>query len=227
VFRGLRGSTARGIAPVNITVTIDDREFRAAFAQLGPRTYGALAKGLNRVAFEMRDAEIAESKRSFELRRLRPNFRFDPATAGKTEVVFMPLPLSEKFVKQHVHGGRVTPDEGPERLEVRGEFAVPIGILKGAIKRGGSGRIPSRKTPAFLLSDKGRGFIARGPKRALIIERKGRGKRSDTEALYALVPSVQLTKRFKFYETAHKAAQQHFATKAREEFAKAITRGTT
>jgi hypothetical protein len=163
----------------------------------------------------MRDAEIAESRRSFTLRRLNPNFRFDGATAKSLEVRFMPLPLSEKFLAQHVEGGRIEPGEGPKRLEIGGEFAVPIGAKLGA-----RGRVPASQEPSRLLKSK-RAFIAKG----VLFKRTGRRGARQNIALFALVPQIELPERFKFYETARATAQRHVATKAREEFVKALARG--
>lgn len=196
---------------MNITVSIDTREFEAAAKRLGPRIGAAMAKALNRTAFELRDAESAETRKSFTLRRLRPGFKFDGATAQRLEVVFRPQEQTEHYLAQHVAGGTVSPGEGPERLTVGGEFAVPVGIQLGP-----RGRVPERRAPAALLKAK-RGFIAKG----VLFERRGRRKARENVALYALVPQIRLDPRFAFYTTAKRTAQVQFPIKARQEFDRA------
>lgn len=201
---------------LNITVKVDDRELKAATRELGPRVNAAMAKALNRTAFEMIDAEKQEAETDFTLRRLRPAFRFDPATQTNLEVLFMPLPLSEKYLGQHVAGGTVTPQEGPARLEYDGLFAVPLPARPETENRP-RGRILKRFTPINLVKTN-RGFVASN----IVFLRTSSFGRRNNIALFALVPTIDLPRRFKFYEVASATAQKWFTQKAQEEFEKAM-----
>jgi hypothetical protein len=234
-----------------ITVELDTRAFAASLRLTEQRMNQAMAKALNRTAFEVLEAERAEAARAFhkasgrglQLLAGKGSFRFDAATPSNLVATVRPnenVPKRLLLLSQHERGGTIFPTK--DRLGLKQDFlAVPTGV-----KRGAGGKVPARLLPATLLANsrkrrrKGTFFGTVAEKRAYqraarafvaigtggsgaILERRGTGSSSRTFSLYALIPKAQLPAIFHWGATAVTSARKWFPTKAREEIHRALT----
>lgn len=235
-----------GVA-VQIQVRIDDRDVRRGLAALGPRMGAALAKALNRTAFDVLDAERAEAQRAFPKASLRGkqlvsgrgSFRFDAARANALAVHIRPnenVPRRLEILEEHERGGIITAGAGVPRLAVSSLLAVPINEARAS--RRSRGVVSKRFQLSTIFGEKGRGFRAGN----VVLERVGVSRRerkaaghlfgnrtqaavhgfgrSRARALYVLVPQADLPDRFRWYETAQRVAVATFPRKAAEELDK-------
>jgi hypothetical protein len=193
----------------------------------------AMVKALNRTAFEVLEAERAASREAFPTASNRGrdflsgkgSFRFQAATVSNPTVTIIPNPVGraagatsggvprrEEILLEAARGGFVLPSARKLTLRRQSLLAVPVGEAR--VARSKSGRLPKRLTPASLLSEGGRGFVAG----TTLLERRGRRTSSRTVALFALLPRTQLDRRDFFYRVAEQTARRVFPTKAIEEF---------
>jgi hypothetical protein len=221
---------------VNVTIQLDAASVRQFAHNLGlaaKEIERAMAKAINRTAFEILEAERAASRAAFptasdrgrEFLSGRGSFRFEQATPSNLSALIYPNPVGraagatsggvprrEEILLEAARGGFVLP--GPRKIGVNRHtlLAVPVGEARSA--RAKSGRLPKKLTPGQLLSDQGRGFIAGDT----LLERRGRKGASRVVALFALLPQTKLDRRDFFYQVAAETARRVFATKAIEEF---------
>ncbi len=187
----------------------------------------ATASAINKTSFEILIQERREALRAFRSATPRGKqlvggkgaFRFTPATPSFLEARIFPMPGPQgrraRMLREHYAGETITGREG-HRLGIksRGSLAVPIGLARGERRR--SGMIPKKYTPAFVLSEKGRGFWMGESIRL----RLGRKKTSRTAKLYAVVPKARLERRFDFYIVARDTARRELPRKMRYVLAK-------
>ncbi|MFZ2804319.1 MAG: hypothetical protein WA001_03775 [Patescibacteria group bacterium] len=230
---------------MNITVAIDDRELQAKLRSLGPALDRAMAKAINRTAFEVIQEEQQEAIRAFrkatprgkQLVSGKGSFRFDAATPTKLEAFVRPnenVKRRIEILEEHERGGTITAHSGVPRLAALDKLAVPVGLA--AQSRKSRGRVAKRFELETLFGERGRGFIAG---RAILErvgvsakERKAAGQvfgdrttaayhgygKSRSRVLYALVSQAELPDRFRWYEVAREAAAKWFVRKAAEEY---------
>lgn len=233
-----------------IAVQVDSTSLRRALRRLsdteGPRL---LARALNRVAFDVLEAEQAEARRSFPdassrgqgFLAGRGSFRFNAARPDRLEAQVFPNPATgrrrgrrEEILEEHRRGAVVLPNK--RRLSIEGSVAVPLGRVRKA--RGQTGRVPAEFQMRRILRPvrkTKRGGLRKSDQnriRAFVAERGGRGAilfrprpGSPLEALYALVPQARLEARFDFYRAARDQAVRSFPEKVRRELEKLRLRG--
>lgn len=198
----------------------------------------ALAEGINKVAFEVIEAEKSHTKGVFEFAGAptrewmsgKGSFRFSPAASSRRlQTTVRPRKSTHDRLVEHRLGSVIGP-ESDKRLRFKHEaLAVPI---KARHLRGPRGKIKKQHLPsAILYGDKGRGFVAG----RAILERRGgqpagqkRRAKNATWAravvMYALVPSAKLAPRFEFYRTARDTAKRVWPAKAKDVFRKLAQR---
>jgi|SRR5688572_7356987 len=220
---------------MTVTIQLDDASVRQVARNLdlaAKEIERALAKAINRTAFEILEAERAAAREAFptasdrgrEFLSGRGSFRFEQATPASLTAKIYPNPVGraagatsggvprrEEILLEVARGGLVLPSS--RKLSVRRHtlLAVPVGEARAA--RAKSRRLPKRLTPALLLSDQGRGFIAGDT----LLERRGRKRSSRVVALFALLPRTAFDRRDFFYRVAAETARRVFPTKAIEE----------
>ena len=192
-----------------------------------------MAKAINRTAFEILEAERSAARAAFptasqrgrEFLSGRGSFRFEQATPAKLFATIYPnpvgraagassggMPRREEILLEASRGGFVLPSARKLTVNRHTLLAVPVGEAR--LARAKSGRLPKKLTPAQLLSDQGRGFIAGDT----LLERRGRGRSTRVVALFALLPQTALQRRDFFYAVAAETARRVFPQKAIEEF---------
>ena len=221
---------------MNVTIQLDAasvRQFARNLDLAAKEIERGMAKAINRTAFEILEAERSASRAAFptasnrgrDFLSGRGSFRFEAATPSKLSALIYPNPVGraagassggvprrEEILLEAARGGFVLPSSRKLTVNRHSLLAVPVGEARSA--RAKSGRLPKKLTPAQLLSEKGRGFIAG----RTLLERRGRGKSSRVAALFALVPQTTLDRRDFFYAVAAETARRVFPTKAIEEF---------
>ena len=207
-------------------ISLDTREVEAGLRAIGPAAKAALAKALNRTAFEVIEAEKSEAGRVFSKSSPRGRQFFAgrgsyvfprPATADRLEVTVVPRPStrSAQIIAQHIEGREIAVEStGVRRLAVGGLLAVPV-----TVPRGPTGRVPAREKPAALLRRVGRRRRARGfvAGRALL-ERVDRAR---LLVRYALVERARLAAEFGWMRAARDAATRAWPDKVRQEIERA------
>lgn len=215
---------------MDIAVSLDSSEVQRNIRRLTDREVGrAMASAINKTMFDMLDAEKLHVASRFNFAGPQTqrflsgpgSFRFDRATPTTLLATLYPRKRTEAVLEEHQRGAMLMATEG-DRLRLGELLAVP---LKAAKLRGPTGRVAKRKLPSEVLSERGRGFLAghsirerTGGKRRGAKRRSGRP--SETEALYALVPSARVEPRFEFYRVARDVARMVWSKKARRAFEK-------
>lgn len=193
---------------MRITLELDDAELRKKLRRLGARAPRALAEAINKVAFEVLDAEEAHVRSVFrgsQPRGFARGFRFDAAREATLEATIVPRSERlERIFFEHAVGAEIeaTPGPGGGRLELGEQLAIPVGVRRGA-----SGRVPRRQAPGALLAE-GKAFVAG----QAVLERR---KRGGLRVLYALARRARLEARFRFIEVVERTARQEFGAKVR------------
>ena len=198
-----------------ITLDLDTAQFRKRIRTLTDKEVPrVLSQALNKVAFEIRDAERDESGDTFDFsgpgtRKFfsgKGAFRIHFSKPDTISASIFPAPKIKPILEQHHEGKRIRPGGKVERLAVDGRLAVPIGV-----NRGRRGRVRKNFAPNAILKEK-RGFI-RGN---VLYTRSGkkRGERR-IHAAYALLDSAQLDRVFDFYRVARDTARREFPRKFR------------
>ena len=221
---------------MNVTIKLDAasvRQFARNLDLAAKQIETAMAKAINRTAFEVLEAERKAARAAFptasdrgrEFLSARGSFRFEQARPGKLEALIYPNPVGraagatvggvprrEEILLEVARGGFVIPTSRELTVNRQSLLAVPVGEARSARAR--SGRLPKKLTPASLLSGKGRGFIAG----RTLLERRGRKAASHVVALFALLPRTAFERRDFFYRVAEETARRVFPQKAIEEF---------
>lgn len=183
----------------------------------------ATAEALNKVGFEILDAEEREVKRAFGFagpstkKFLSRGFRFDPARASQRVPNIRVRPKQgrsgddrQRILSQHVFGGTVDPEE-QLRVETRQgtKIAIPknVGGRLPSVKRGRAGKV--RTTPAKAL-EKRRTFITQSG--SAILRRRGK-RRSLTTVLFVLVDRAKVEPKIDFFGVIRKTARREFPRK--------------
>lgn len=201
--------------PEAITINLDTADFEKRIRTLSntqvPRV---LSQAMNKVAFDVSDAEADETARIFKLgsrgkvlfaRKGGRNrsFRIDFAKPESLEARIYPAPIARPYLEQHHEGEIIGPRGDVERLEFRGKLAVPIDV-----KRGARGKVPKRMQPSEVIKPGRRGFVAGN----IIGMRIGK-KRLPIRVLYALKSTAKLEERFEFYRVARDTVRRQFPVK--------------
>ncbi len=193
-----------------------DRALQRTLRRLRREEPRIAADTLNRVAFELREAEAKEVERVFEFAGASTqrflasprSFVFDKATASNPQVRFMPSRKAGPILADHEGGDTISASQGAKRLVLGDRLAVPI-----FAKRGARGKVIKGQSLGKVLAPGGRGFV-RGDKvwqRATkrFAKKSGRSLR----LLYVLIPRAFLKPRFKFFEVAEKTAARELPRK--------------
>jgi hypothetical protein len=192
--------------PDSITLRLDDREVRRNLRKLTEKELPkALAKALNRTAFEVLDAEKKEVKSIFDFagpsteRFLsgKGSFRFDKATPSKLDVAISPRKKTGEILEPHQRGAVLTP-KSPRRFVIEGKLATPI-----EAKRTARGRVRKSRAKRFVAG------------RAVLERVRGR-----VRVAFALSATKKLRQRFDFYRTVQRTAEREFPRKVRSEVEK-------
>ena len=169
----------------------------------------ALAEAINKVSFEVLDAEEEHVRGVFKgpqtERFLARGLRFEGARPSRLEATILARPGREPIFFEHAVGAEIAGGQ-ETRLELGEELAIPVGQPRGA-----SGRVPARRTPGRLLQE-GKAFVAG---RAVLERRRG-----GVRVLYALAKRARLEARFRFIETVERTAREQFAAKVRRSIEK-------
>jgi hypothetical protein len=173
---------------------IGAKELKRQLEMLSRESERTVTSGLRELAFHVKEAEqrhVAQNLSfvSGNTRRFITDFGIRYSGRGfmfRAEIG--PRPKSAALLRWHIEQSTLRARDG-RALTVDGKIAVPI-----SVKKGKSGKVPKRQTPAELLMrrDKGRsrGFITRSGKALIERERGGR-----TSVAFALVERVQMPDR--------------------------------
>jgi hypothetical protein len=223
-----------------------DAQLRANLARLGAAAgSAALAKAVNRTAFEVRLDEGAEIRRSLTFAGpategflAQRGVVFDAATAADLTAIVRPNTKTEPILFDQATGPTITAADTNQRLGLRGDLAVPVNV-----KRGPRGRVAPSETPGRLLHRYGRpGGKRRSTRgvfagtasaqsqataaRRVFVNRAGtvilEAIAGTLRVLYALVPRAKLEARFDFLGAAERSARQHFPLKVEDELRKVL-----
>jgi hypothetical protein len=231
-----------------VIVLTGDEELRKNLALLaGAGGSRALAKAVNRVAFDVRLAEAQEIRSSFHfagppteafLTSAR-GIRFDAATHADLTAIVRPTPASEPILFDQATGAVISAaDTINKRLGLSDVLAVPVGI-----ERGPRGRVKRSETPGALLAKFGKRTTRKRSTRGVFAstaagQRRARStpyvfvNRARTavleavdgsiRVLYALYTRARLTVRFQFLEVAEREARTQFPVKVEDELRKIL-----
>ncbi len=195
--------------PESITLDLDTADFRRRIRTLTDREVPrVLASAMNKVAFEILDAEKSEVASIFEFagpgtkKFFQSSFRFNKARTDKLTAEIFPRDRIAPILEEHQAGDSISGQDST-RLTFRGMLAIPVGA-----KRGLRGRVPKRLRPSVVTAPGGKGFV----QGRVIRQRKGK-KRTPTRILFALVPKARLDARFNFYRVARDTALREFPKK--------------
>jgi len=189
------------------TIVLGTAQVLQRLAALGPRAKGAAAESLNKVAFDVLDAEEQHLRGAFKLqsgteRFLGRSFQFDKATAANLVATVKQRGGAGKerrarILGQQQEGGIFGPPD-PGRFPFGDQLVVPT----TNVRRTTRGLIPRNLLPAQLIA-RGRAFV-RG--NVVLESRTGR-------VLYALVQRVRIPKRIDVYRVARETAERVFESK--------------
>lgn len=223
-----------------VTLRLDASSFlRNARRLTDQQLERAMAKALNRTAFEVQDAERREVLSTFafassQTRQFlagRPqgqrgkSFVFDRAKPGKLQVELYPRKKTERILRAHQKGALISGSQGGH-LAYRGKLAVPATARRNARGKVIPADLPwnaARGRGAIEFKKSSRAFIAGRAilQREKLTRRRGRRRRSRTaRVLFALVSVARLKPVFEFYNTARRTAEREFPGKAKQEFQK-------
>lgn len=185
-----------------IRLDIDARDAGRVLGWLHRQTRFAAALALTRTAQDAKAEIVAELPRRFTIRTgwLAKGIRIRPAT--KANLVATVLSL-DHFMALQETGGAKTPRQG-------GRLGVPIGArpTPSAVTRPGI-------FPGALMR-RGRSYVIDEGERVLMFRRAGHGRRSRSELMYVLRPSVAVEPRFGFRDTVTRVALDRFAVRLGE-----------
>lgn len=207
--------------PGAITIRFNEREFARQIRHFSDvEVKRAMAVALNKVAFEILEAEKQEVKRIFKFAGPttenflagRGSFVFDGARPDKLVVTIRPREKSGAVLAEHAHGARLFASQ-KERLTFDGELAVPAGKF-GRI-RTSRGRVPKKLLPGTLLKRPG----GRGYRAGKFIFSRASAK-AESGLRFVLVPEAKLKASYDFYRVARQTAERVFAQKVKDAFAK-------
>jgi len=196
----------------SVRLSIDSREVRNALKALQREAPKAFADTLNKVAFEVLDAEEREVRGAFKFaspsteRFLARGFAFDKATPTNLRVVIRTKPGARNILGRQALGATVGAGEADVGPRLGEQVAVPVNV-----KRGARGKIAATKLPGRVIrrnaKGRSRAFVAG---KAVLERLKGGGVR----VLYALAPRVRIAPSFDFFRTAADTARREFPRKA-------------
>lgn len=213
-----------------VDVGVDSLKVRAALRAVATRRYpNVIARALNKVAFEVRDAEFAHLAAQLHFagsstRRFLVTGSavvFERATPTRPEVSIHPGGGADfrrkrtALIRSQQDAPRYTArDVEKLELERRGLLAVP----KRSSLRGTSGRVSKRMKPSALVAPGGGGFVNRAG--TAILRRVGGKRARRVEVVYRLARNAANRQRVDFYATAQKAAQRTFLPKLLRELSR-------
>lgn len=203
---------------VDVRIHLDTKEVKDALQALRREGPKAIADAMNRVGFEILDAQEIEVRGAFVFsspsteRFLARGFLFDKATPDALTLTVRQRPKAPGYIAEHVFGDLIKPDS--ERLSFAGKLAVPIHV-----KRGARGRVAKGQLPGDILAS-GKGFATpraifqrTGGKRTRGTKQSGR--LAGTRLMYLLLERpVRLPKRLQFFEVFASTARKQLPLKA-------------
>lgn len=185
---------------------------KAALKEIGRKAPRALTLTLNKLADDGQQAVQASLPKSFTMRRAefvkRTIYRKgeDFATNARPQARFGVNPAQD-FLAKFEESGLKVPRSGRS-------VAVPLQGVKPTIGT----LVPKRMRPAALLTNPQvrKVVTANGVFLVKNVQGKGSGRRTGwrTDFLYKLVPSVRITARLGFHDTAKKAIDASFVLTA-------------
>lgn len=241
------------LANNSVSITVDLERFRRQMRGAERDLEQILSKTLNRVIFDIRDAERVEIGQAFEFAGAQTRtflsgpgafFRHKRATPDSLETILRPRDKTKSIIEDHVAPTGIT-ISGGKRLGTTQDLAAPV----DAVERGARGKVKKSQTPSTLLKKQDKNsnfgkvftkdygnfwviFIRTGRKG----KKRRRGRRTiraapgtgtqDIKAAYVLFPRAHLPKRIDYVVTAVKAAALNMEPKFLSELRKHNFKGS-